>query len=54
MSQPLIKAQVAVCELFKKSPLNDAFRCLVLEEVNKDMLQTRVFLQSRLLLGELV
>lgn len=54
ISEPLIKAQVAVGELVQKSPLNDAFGCLVLEEVNKDVLQTRVLLQSCLLLGELV
>lgn len=54
ISKPLIKAQVTVCELFQKSPLNDAFRCLVLEEVNQDVLQTSVLLWRRLLQGELV
>lgn len=54
ISEPLIKAQVTVCELFQKSPLNDAFRCLVLEEVNQDVLQTSVLLRRCLLQGELV
>lgn len=54
MVEPLVKAQVAVCELLQERPLNDAFRRLVLEEVNKDVLQTRVLLWSRLLQGELV
>lgn len=54
MRAPLVEAQVPVRELFQQCPLYDAFRRLVLEEVNEYMLQTSVLLRSRLLLGELV
>lgn len=51
---PLVKAQVAVSELFQQRPLYDAFRGSVLKEVDERVLQTSVLLQRGLLLGELV
>lgn len=54
MCVPLIEAQVAVSKLLQQCPLNDAIRCLVLEEVNQNVLQTRVLLGCRLLLGEFI
>lgn len=51
---PLIEAQVAVSKLLQQCPLNNAFGCFVLEEVDQSMLQTTVLLGCRLLLGELI
>lgn len=49
---PLIKGQVPVSKLCQQSPLQDLLGCLVLDEVDDDVLQSVVILRRCVLLGK--
>lgn len=49
---PLIKSQISVSKLCQQSPLQDLFGCLVLDEVDDDVLQPVVILRSHVFLSE--
>lgn len=52
INPPLIKSQVPVSKLREQSPLQNLLGCLVLNEVDDDVLQSVVVLRRCVLLGE--
>lgn len=49
---PFIEGQVPVSKLCEQSPLQNLLGCLVLDEVNDDVLQSVVVLNRRVFLGK--
>jgi hypothetical protein len=51
---PFIIAKIFICKLLQKGPFHYPFGCFILEEVDKDMLKSRVAVRGGGLLSKLI